>query len=102
MDLIVTGRIVDAVEAERIGLVHAIAEGKDPVAIGAEYAERFIGFGLQATKIARQAVQRASVSSLDEGLSIEADLITLAFGTADANEGMQAFLDKREAKFTDA
>jgi enoyl-CoA hydratase len=85
-EMIVTGRIVDAVEAERIGLVNVIAEGTDPVAIGTEFAQRFVGHGLLATQLARQAVQRALTGSLEEGLRVEADLL---------------ILDKRAPKFTD-
>jgi enoyl-CoA hydratase len=51
---------------------------------------------------ARQAVQRSYGIGLNEGLSIEADLSTLAYQTADADEGMLAFLEKRKPQFRDA
>ncbi len=100
-EMILSGRTVDAAEAERIGLVNAVVEGGDPVAIGWQFAERFIGFSQCASLSARRAVQRAAGVTLDEGLRIEADLVTLAFQTADAGEGMQAFLEKRPPNFKD-
>jgi enoyl-CoA hydratase len=101
LEMILTGRTVDAAEAERIGLVLRVVEG-DPVAEGIAFAAGFIGFGLPALGFAREAVQRASTVSLPEGLQIEADLNTLAFQTDDAEEGMSAFVEKRGPVFRDA
>lgn len=100
LDMIMTGRTVAADEAERIGLVSAIVEG-DPVEAGLRFAERFGSYGLPALRLAREAVQRAAATTLSEGLSIEADLSTLAFQTADAEEGMAAFAEKRKPEFRD-
>lgn len=101
LDMIMTGRTVAADEAERIGLVSAIVEG-DPVEAGLRFAERFGCYGLPALRLAREAVQRAAAMTLSEGLNTEADLSTLAFQTADAEEGMAAFTEKRKAEFRDA
>lgn len=101
LDIILSGRTVDAVEAERIGLVNLVVEAGDPTAIGCAYAEQFTGFGRCALAFAREAVQRALSVPLAEGLRIEADLSTLAYQTADAREGMQAFVEKRTAHFKD-
>ena len=101
LDLILTGRTVDAAEAEHLGLVLRIVEG-DPVAAGVAFAESFTGFGLPALGMAREAVMRALSTPLHEGMKIEADMNTLAFQTADANEGMAAFVEKRKAQFRDA
>ncbi len=101
LEMILTGRTVDAAEAERIGLVLRIVEG-DPVAAGVAFAASFVGFGLPALGFAREAVQRALTVPLQEGLKIEADLSTLAFQTADAEEGMAAFAEKRKPNFRDA
>jgi enoyl-CoA hydratase len=100
MEMILTGRTVDAAEAERLGLVLRIVES-DPVAAGVAFADSFIGYGLPALSLAREAVQRALTVPLPEGMKIEADLNTLAFQTADAEEGMSAFVEKRKAQFRD-
>ena len=65
------------------------------------FARTFTCYGLPALSLAREAVLRASETSLDEGLMAEADLNTLAFQTEDAKEGMEAFMDKRPAVFKD-
>lgn len=100
LEIIMTGRNVKADEAERIGLVNAIAEG-DLMEAGREFAGKFTRYSLPVLGCARRAVQRAGDVTLDEGLRIEADLSTLAFCTADAEEGMAAFEEKRKAEFMD-
>ena len=96
-----TGRTVDADEALSIGLVNQIVEG-DPVEAGIAFARTFSGFSLPVLGCIREAVSRALDVPVHEGLKIEADLATIAFQTADANEGMRAFADKREPTFLDA
>ena len=100
MEMILTGRTVDADEALRIGLVQRIVEG-DAVQAGIAYAREFTGYSLPVLGFAREAVGRALATPLSEGLKIEADLSTLAFQTKDAAEGMAAFAEKRKAKFED-
>lgn len=100
MEMILTGRTVDAEEALRVGLVQQLVEG-DPVAAGLAYARTFSGFSLPVLGFAREAVSRALDTPLTEGLKIEADLSTLAFQTKDAAEGMAAFANKRKAGFKD-
>lgn len=100
LELILSGRTLDAEEALRIGLIHRIAEG-DPVQAAVTFARSFSGYGLPALRLARDAVKRALEVPLHEGLGIEADLNTLAFQTEDAVEGMSAFMQKRKPKFQD-
>lgn len=100
-EIIMSGRSVKADEAERIGLVNAVAEG-DLLEAGVVFANRFSRFSLPVLELARQAVARAGDTTLAEGLRIEADLSTLAYRTADAEEGMAAFEEKRPAEFRDA
>jgi enoyl-CoA hydratase len=100
LEMILSGRTVEAEEALRIGLVHRIADG-DPVQAAIGFARGFSGFGLPALRLARDAVKRALEVPLHEGLNIEADLNTLAFQTQDAAEGMSAFMEKRKARFKD-
>ena len=100
LELIMSGRTVDAEEALRIGLVHRIVDA-DPLAAAIGFARGISGFGLPALRLARDAVKRALDVPLHEGLKIEADLNTLAFQTEDATEGMNAFMEKRKPRFQD-
>jgi enoyl-CoA hydratase len=100
LEMIMTGRTVEAEEAEQIGLVSRIVDG-DPVAAGIAFAEAFAGFSLPVLGFARAAVQRALAVPLQEGLRTEVDLSTLAYRTEDAEEGMAAFAEKRPARFRD-
>ncbi|MEO8722825.1 MAG: enoyl-CoA hydratase-related protein [Sphingobium sp.] len=100
LEMIMTGRTVDAAEAERIGLVSKIVEG-DLIEAGEAFAARFTRYSLPALEFARRAVQRGGGLPLGEGLKLEADLSTLAYRTADAEEGMAAFQEKREPEFKD-
>ena len=100
LELIMTGRTIEAEEALRIGLVQRVVDG-DPVAAAIGFARGFSGFGLPALRLARDAVKRARDVPLHEGLKIEADLNTLAFQTGDATEGMSAFMEKRKPQFKD-
>ena len=100
LEMIMTGRTVDAEEAFRIGLVQRLVEG-DALEAGIAYAREFSSHSLPVLGFAREAVSRALATPIQEGLKIEADLSTLAFQTRDAAEGMAAFIEKRKARFTD-
>jgi enoyl-CoA hydratase len=100
LEMIMTGRTVAADEALTIGLVHRVVDG-DPVDAGIAFAREFSGYSLPALGFAREAVQRALDLPVHEGLKVETDLGTLAFRTADAEEGMAAFAEKRKPAFRD-
>ena len=100
LEMILTGRTVDAEEAHRIGLVNRLLDG-DAVAAGIAFAREFSGYSLPVLGLARDAVRRALDTPVTEGLRIEADLSTLAFQTRDAAEGMAAFIEKRKPSFED-
>jgi enoyl-CoA hydratase len=101
LDMILSGRTVEAEEAYPIGLLHRLVDG-DPLPAGIAYLRELTGFSLPVLRFARQAVQRALAVPVAEGLRIEADLATLAYRTADAEEGMAAFSEKRKPDFRDA
>lgn len=101
LEMIMTGRAVTAEEALRIGLVHEVTE-TDTLEAALAFAGRFTGYSLPVLRMARDAVMRAGDTTLADGLRVEADLATLAFQTADAVEGMDAFASKRTAEFKDA
>jgi enoyl-CoA hydratase len=100
LELVMTGRTVDAEEAARIGLVHRVVDD-DAVPAGVAFAREFSGYSLPVLGFAREAVTRALDTPLHEGLKIEADLSTLAFLTEDSAEGMAAFIEKRKPGFKD-
>ena len=99
MDLVLTGRLMDAAEAERCGLVARVVPGDKLLAESAEAAAAIAGFSGPAVMIAKEAVNRASESPLNEGLLFERRLFHSLFATADQKEGMNAFLEKRPARF---
>jgi len=100
LDMIMTGRTVDADEALGMGLVNRLVDG-DAVSAGVAYAREFSGYSLPVLACAREAVKRALDNPVSEGLRVEANLSTIAFQTADAVEGMDAFMAKRKAQFKD-
>ena len=100
LEMILSGRNVDAVEAERVGLINRLIDG-DLLAAGIEFARSFSHHSLVTSRLARQAVQRGLDGSLEQGFEIEAALSTQAYQTEDAKEGMTAFAEKRKATFRD-
>ena len=102
LEMILTGRTVEAKEAERIGLVNRLVEDDaDLTEIGVAFAREMTGYSLPVLNLARDAIRRAPDLPLHEGLKIEADLSTLAFQTDDSVEGMTAFIEKRQPVFKD-
>lgn len=100
LEMVMTGRSVSAEEALQIGLVNRIVQAPALQAAKA-FAREFSGNGLRALQLVREAVQRSMDVALHEGLRLEADLSTLAYRTSDAEEGMQAFVEKRVPNFRD-
>lgn len=101
LDMILSGRTVLSDEALRIGLINRIVQSESTEQAGVEFLEPMLQHSQLATYLARQAVLRGMQTTLGEGLQIERDLSTLAYQTADANEGMQAFTEKRKPVFKD-
>ena len=99
MDLVLTGRMMDAAEAERSGLVARIVPADKLLEEALALAAKIAGFSLPATFMAKEAVNRAFETTLAEGLKFERRLFHSSFGTEDQKEGMNAFAEKRPPRF---
>jgi enoyl-CoA hydratase len=100
MDLILTGRNMDAAEAERSGLVSRVVPADELQREAQAVATTIAQMSLTAARMAKEAVNRAFESPLSEGLLYERRLFHSAFATDDQSEGMAAFIEKRPANFT--
>lgn len=101
MDMILTGRFMDAAEAERAGLVSRVVPAAkllpDALAAARKIAEK----SLISVTVAKECVNRAYDTTLREGILFERRSFAGLFATADQKEGMNAFLEKREPQFRD-
>ena len=100
MDLILTGRTIDAAEAERSGLVSRVVPAAELMTEANAVATTISEMSRSAARMAKEAVNRAFESSLTEGLLYERRLFHSAFATDDQTEGMAAFIAKRPPNFT--
>jgi enoyl-CoA hydratase len=99
MELILTGEMIDAQIAQQIGLVSRVVPHDELEAETMKIAEKIAGKSPIALRMAKEAVKTASRSTLDEGLRREIDLFALCFSSADKDEGVSAFLEKRKPEF---
>jgi len=100
MDMILTARNMDAAEAERSGLVSRVVPAEKLMEEAHAVATTISQMSRSASRMAKEAVNRAFESSLTEGLLYERRLFHSAFATEDQSEGMAAFIDKRPPTFT--
>lgn len=101
MDMHLTGRFMDAAEAERSGLVSRVVPAADLMAEARAAAKKIAGKSMVAARAVKEAVNRAEEVGLTEGIRFERRLFQALFATEDQKEGMSAFLSKREPQFRD-
>jgi len=99
MDLILTGRMMDAAEAERSGLVARVVPAATLLDEAIKVAETIAAMSLPSVMAAKESVNRAFETSLAEGIRFERRIFHSLFATHDQKEGMHAFIAKRPAKF---
>ncbi len=99
LQLILTGEMIDAQEAYRIGLVNKIVPSGDLLAESEKMMRGILAMGPLAIRLAMEAVDQGLEMTLDEGLLLEANHFGLLAATSDMKEGTTAFLEKRAAKF---
>jgi enoyl-CoA hydratase len=99
MDMILTGRMMDAEEAERAGLVARVIPAEKLMEETLAAAQQIASYGKTAAIVGREAVERALELGLREGILFERRTYYALWATEDAREGMQAFIEKREPMF---
>ncbi|MCC6177878.1 MAG: enoyl-CoA hydratase/isomerase family protein [Chloroflexi bacterium] len=99
MEMVLTGAFIDAVEAERRGLVNRIVPPEEVVAAAVELGRKLAEKPPIAVRLAKQAVLRAFEMPLGEAVQHERSLFYFLFGTEDTREGINAFVDKRKPNF---
>jgi enoyl-CoA hydratase len=99
MDLILTGRMMDAAEAERCGLVARVVPHEKLMEEALATAQTIAGYSRPAVLLAKEAANRAFESSLAEGIRFERRVFYSLFATEDQKEGMAAFMAKRKPEF---
>jgi enoyl-CoA hydratase len=96
MDLCLTGRMMDAAEAERSGLVSRVVPADKLMEEALAAAEKIAGMSHPAAAMAKEAINRAFETPLSEGMNVERNLFHSTFALEDRSEGMAAFIEKRK------
>ena len=99
MDLLLTGRMIDAAEADRIGLASRVVPADKLMDEALAAAEKIAGYGKLAAMANKEAGEAAFETGLEEGLRFELRLFQSLFATEDQSEGMAAFAEKRPPNF---
>ncbi|WP_135450143.1 enoyl-CoA hydratase [Tabrizicola caldifontis] len=101
MDMHLTGRFMDAAEAERCGLVSRVVPCKSLLEETMKAAQKIVEKSAVTAMVVKECVNRAQETSLSEGLLFERRMFHAMFATEDQKEGMAAFLEKRQPQFRD-
>ena len=99
MEMVLTGRLIDATEAERSGLVSRVVPVAELLDEALKVAERIASMGRVAVLAAKESVNRSYETTLAEGVHFERRLFHALFATEDQKEGMAAFAEKRQPNF---
>jgi enoyl-CoA hydratase len=99
MDLCLTGRMMDAAEAERSGLVSRVVPAADLIGEAIKAAETIAGMSLPIVMMTKESVNRSYETTLSEGIRFERRVFHAMFATEDQKEGMAAFVEKRKPAF---
>lgn len=99
MDMVLTGRMMSAEEAERSGLVARVVPADQLQSEALKMAQAIAGYGKVSVMMAKEAVNQAFETTLSQGLLFERRGFHSLFGTADQKEGMAAFIEKRKPEF---
>lgn len=101
MDMHLTGRFMDAAEAERCGLVSRVVPAKSLIEEAMKSAAKIVEKSSITAMVVKEAVNRSQETGLSEGLLFERRMFHALFATEDQKEGMAAFLEKRQPQFRD-
>nr|WP_242070135.1 enoyl-CoA hydratase-related protein [Tabrizicola soli] len=101
MDMHLTGRFMDAAEAERCGLVSRVVPAKSLIEETMKVAQKIVEKSMLTAMVVKECVNRAQEGSLSEGMLFERRMFHAVFATEDQKEGMAAFLEKRQPQFRD-
>lgn len=99
MEMCLTGRMIEAAEAERCGLVARVLPAGELIEETLETADKIADFSMPAVMMTKEAVNRAYETTLGEGLRFERRVFQSTFALDDQKEGMKAFLEKRSPQF---
>lgn len=99
IELLISGNMIDAQEAHRIGLVNCVVPQAELISSCEKFLKTVFQKGPAAVKLSLEAVNRGLEMSLEDGIAYESNLFGLVFSTEDMLEGTKAFLEKRKAEF---
>ncbi len=99
MEMILTGEVIDAQEAYRIGLVNKIVPADELMTVAMELAREMATKGPIALRFVKEAINKGMDLTLEQGLRLEADLYFLLHTTRDRTEGIKAFREKKKPRF---